>query len=169
MDKPVTLPPGRAKLATRRLPTGSPAFANTIGMSEVAFFAASAGGVECVTMTSTLSRTNSPAISAKRSGRPSPQRYSIMMLRPSIQPSSPRRCANAALHGIVVEAVAAPRNPTVGSFPGRCWALAASGHAAAAPPSSVMNLRRLIIRSPRRRGRAASAAPRGQALWPFSG
>jgi len=38
-------------------------------------------------------------------------------------------------------------------------ARAASGHAAAAPPSSVMNSRRLT-RSPRRRGRAASAASR---------
>jgi hypothetical protein len=33
-----------------------------------------------------------------------------------------------------------------------CCARAASGHAAAAPPSSVMNAR-LLIRSPRRRGR----------------
>ena len=55
--------------------------------------------------------------------------------------------------------VVAPRNPMVGSFPG-CWARAASGHAVAAPPSSVMNSRRLIIRSPRRRGRAASAEDR---------
>ena len=37
-----------------------------------------------------------------------------------------------------------------------CCARAASGHAAAAPPSSVMNSRRLT-RSPRRRGQAASA------------
>ena len=47
-------------------------------------------------------------------------------------------------------------------------ARAASGHATAAPPSSVMNSRRLIaaiIRSPRRRGRAASAAHRGRAPW----
>jgi len=34
-----------------------------------------------------------------------------------------------------------------------CCARAASGHAAAAPPRSVMNARR-FIRSPRRRGRA---------------
>jgi hypothetical protein len=40
-------------------------------------------------------------------------------------------------------------------------ARAASGHAAA-PPSSVMNSR-LLIRSPRRRGRAASAGLRGRA------
>jgi putative ABC transport system substrate-binding protein len=42
-----------------------------------------------------------------------------------------------------------------------CRACAASGHATATP----MNSRRLIIRSPRRRGRAASAALRGRAPW----
>src|SRR5262249_9132934 len=42
-----------------------------------------------------------------------------------------------------------------------CCARAASGHAAA-PPSSVMNLR-LLIRSPRRRARAADQARRCQA------
>ena len=49
-----------------------------------------------------------------------------------------------------------------------CCARAASGHAAAAPPSSVMNLR-LFIRSPRRRWRAAAAALRGRAPWPYAG
>jgi adenylate cyclase len=39
-----------------------------------------------------------------------------------------------------------------------------SGHAAAAPPSSVMNWRRLT-RSPRRRGRAASAVRQGGVPW----
>ena len=34
------MPPGRARLATRPVPTGSPATANTIGMSDVACFAA---------------------------------------------------------------------------------------------------------------------------------
>src|SRR5262245_12911373 len=47
------------------------------------------------------------------------------------------------------------RNPITGIA--GCCARAASGHAAAVPPSSVMNVRRLI-RSPRRRGRAATAA-----------
>src|SRR5262249_36569589 len=41
------------------------------------------------------------------------------------------------------QAVVAPRNPMVGSFPG-CCARAAIGHAAAGPPSSVMNSRRFI-------------------------
>jgi hypothetical protein len=35
-----------------------------------------------------------------------------------------------------------------------CSALARSGHTATALPSNVMNRRRLIIRSPRQRGRA---------------
>jgi hypothetical protein len=94
IDRPVMLPSGRAKLATKALPTGSEATANTIGMSDVACFAASAGTVPDVTMTLTFNRTNSDAISAKRSGRPSAQRYSIVRLRPSIQPCWPRLCAN---------------------------------------------------------------------------
>src|SRR6516164_10839799 len=40
-DKPVTLPPGRARLATRPLPTGSPTATATIGIVDVACFAAS--------------------------------------------------------------------------------------------------------------------------------
>ena len=44
-----------------------------------------------------------------------------------------------------------------------CCALAASGHAAAAPPSSVMNSR-LLTRSPRQRPRAKSAELRPSAL-----
>ena len=47
-----------------------------------------------------------------------------------------------------------------------CCARAASGHAAAAPPSSVMNSR-LFTRSPRRRGRARSAALSGRASLRF--
>src|SRR6516225_1900675 len=43
-DRPVTLPPGRASEATRPLPIGSPAVGKTIGMLDVACFAAIAGG-----------------------------------------------------------------------------------------------------------------------------
>jgi hypothetical protein len=53
-------------------------------------------------------------------------------------------------------------NPPIRRTRPDCRARAVNGHAAA-PPSSVMNSRRLIIRSPRRRGRGASAALRGQA------
>jgi hypothetical protein len=72
-------------------------------------------------------------------------------------------------------AVAAPKRrpirlrPNARSNPGSqgpqlpaCCARAASGQLAAAAPSSAMNSR-LLIRSPRRRGRAAWAALRGRA------
>ena len=106
----------------------SPPSSNTIGMTDVACFAATTGALRCVTMTSTFSRTNSAAISAKRSLRPSAQRYSIAMVRPSIQPSSRSRCTKAAIHGRCVD-VPDARNPMVGSF---CCARAANGRPAVA-------------------------------------
>src|ERR1043166_2641869 len=45
---PVTLPPGRARLATRPLRTGSPTEAMTTGMVDVACLAAKAPGVRVV-------------------------------------------------------------------------------------------------------------------------
>ena len=125
IDKPVTLPPGRARLATRPVPSGSCASAKTIGMTDVACFAARTA-LPDVTMTSTFKRTNSAAISANRSLRPSAQRYSIAMVRPSIQPSSRSRSTKAAVHWPAKRVV--PKNPTVGSFPA-CCARAAIGHA----------------------------------------
>jgi hypothetical protein len=61
----------------------------------------------------------------------------------SIQPSSRRRCTKALTHSLLAERVLWPKNPITGSF-ARCCALAASGHTAAAPPSSAMNSRLLI-------------------------
>src|SRR5215475_5543405 len=51
--KPVTLPPGRARLATKPTPTGSPTAANTIGTVGAACFAAITAGGPPVTMMST--------------------------------------------------------------------------------------------------------------------
>src|SRR5262245_35308493 len=75
LDKPVTLPPGRAKFATRPVPTGSPAIAK-IGISRVACFAAKAQGVKIAAMTSTLRRTNSSASPGSRFAFPSAERSS---------------------------------------------------------------------------------------------
>src|SRR5262249_14336313 len=55
-----------------------------------------------------------------------------------IQPSSRSRCTKPAIHWPWVEGVPPPMTPIIGSFDG-CCARAASGHAAATPPSSVMN------------------------------
>ncbi len=81
--RPVTLPPGRAKLATSPACTGSVALIMTIGIVVVARLAASAGAWEEATITSTFCRTRSAAISAKRSRRPSAQRYSMRTFLPS--------------------------------------------------------------------------------------
>jgi hypothetical protein len=53
------LPPGRAMLVTSPVATASPLIAMTMGIVRVAFCAALAAGVLCVTMTSTLRRTSS--------------------------------------------------------------------------------------------------------------
>src|SRR5262245_5955833 len=139
---PVTLPPGRAKLAIRSPPTGSIPNGKTMGMTDVACFTVEAANA-FVTMRSTFMRTNSAAISAWRAGRPSDQRYSIAILRPSVQPSSRSRCTKAAVQGLQIEA-SVPKNPMVGNFPA-CCAFAASGQAAAAPPSAASKSRRPMV------------------------
>jgi hypothetical protein len=53
LEKPVMLPPGRAKLVTSPTAIGSATAAITIGMVVVACFAARAHGVKVATMTST--------------------------------------------------------------------------------------------------------------------
>src|SRR5215469_1704495 len=72
---PVTLAPGRARLATRPAPTGSPTLTITIGIVLVAFLAANDACVTTETITSTLSRTNSAASCGSRSNLPSANRY----------------------------------------------------------------------------------------------
>ena len=67
LESPVTLPPGRARLATKPAPTGSPAFVITMGMAVVAFLAANADGVPEATIRSTLRRTKSAVSSGRRS------------------------------------------------------------------------------------------------------
>ena len=58
---PVMLPPGRPKLVTSPLVTGSPAPMKTMGMVLVACLAARAASVGGATMTSTWSATSSAA------------------------------------------------------------------------------------------------------------
>src|SRR5262249_11046144 len=69
---------------------------------------------------------------------PPPSESRIATVRSSIQPSSRSRCTKPAIHWPWVEGVPPPMTPIIGSFDG-CCARAASGHAAATPPSSVMN------------------------------
>jgi len=56
------------------------------------------------------------AISAKRSLRPSAQRYSIAILRPSVQPNSRSQSKKAEVHSLCAAGVPEPINPTIGIF-----------------------------------------------------
>ena len=152
---PVMLPPGRARLATRPALTGSSPVMKTIGIVVVAALAASAPTALNAAITARLAgrpaRPRAPAADPADC-RPSGTRSRRCGRRRSRLRSAP---AGTRRRGPRVRAVLALRKPITGIA--GCCARAASGQAAAAPPSSVMNSRRLI-RSPRRRGRAASAA-----------
>ena len=70
--KPVMLPPGRAKLATRPSSTGLPAWVNTIGIVRVAACSAAASCEPMQTITVGLRSTISRAMMLNRSGWLSP-------------------------------------------------------------------------------------------------
>jgi len=89
--KPVALPPGRARFATKPAPTGSTACANTIGTVRVACSKGVAAGMPLAKTTSGESATNSAACLRKLSASPPPQRRSIRTLRPTAQPASCNR------------------------------------------------------------------------------
>ena len=85
--KPVTLPPGRDRLATKPLPTGSETFAKMMGMVRVCCSINAVMGVFCVRMRSGCSPTSSFANRCIKSASAAAQRASIRMLRPSVHPS----------------------------------------------------------------------------------
>src|ERR1041384_1860946 len=113
---PVMLPPGLARLATNPLPTGSVSCAMTIGIVEVDSFTTRVTVGPAETIASTLRRTNSAAISRRRSGFPSAERHSIMMFLPSTYPSSRRPWRNASVRAVMAEAGASSWNPMRGIF-----------------------------------------------------
>lgn len=127
-------------------PTGSASSVKTIGMNDVACFIAGVATPDD-TMTSTLSRTTRQRLQRRFRSAPPPRRYTIVAVRPSIQPSSPRRWTKAAVHGPPPDAEVFPKNPMVGSLPFGC-ARVASGHAAAAPPRRAMISRRFTGTTP---------------------
>src|SRR5215813_6053228 len=139
---PVRLPPGRLKLATRPASTGSPPILKTIGIVEVDALAACAeASPPLVTITATLRETRSWTSSGRRSYRPSAHRNSIATFLPSTKPVSLKPCRKADSIGPSVTGDLPLKYPITGIG---CCARAARGHAAAAPPSSVMNWRRLM-------------------------
>ena len=116
----MTLPPGRARLATRPAPTGSPTFVITMGMVVVTLLAANVAGVPLTTIRSTLSRTNSAASSGRRSFFCSANRYSMVMFFLSFHPSLLSSCRNASKRTAILEAVLLSRKPMRKIFPACC-------------------------------------------------
>ena len=143
---PVTLPPGRPRLATAPLPTGSETSVNTMGMMEVAAFAASVPGVALVTITSTFSATSSAASAGMRSLRLSACRYSMTRFLPSTQPSAASRLRKAVSRiGKASLGWSRPMRRT------GCVCARAHGETAAAPTAISANIdSRLSMRSPDR-------------------
>ena len=120
LESPVTLPPGRARLATKPAPTGSPTFVITMGMVVVALLAANAARVPATTIRSTLRRTRSAASSGRRSVFCSANRYSMAIFFPSIHPSLLISCRNASTRTALPEAVLLSRKPMRKIFPVCC-------------------------------------------------
>ena len=120
LDNPVMFPPGRARLATNPLPTGSVSNDMTMGIVEVASLAARVTVGPVVTMTSTLRRTSSAASVGRRSGFSSACRYSMTMFLPSSYPSSRRPCRNASVRAATAEGEVVFRYPIRGIFVGCC-------------------------------------------------
>ena len=148
---PVTLPPGRLRLATRPCLTGSLPVTKTIGIVVVAALAASAAPA-FATITATGRRTNRPpAPAAGRIALP-PSGIRSRRSGPRRSPASVKALAE---RGHEVRASASDRAVEEADHRHRRLLRAhAKRPRAAAPPRSVMNSRR-FIRSPRRRARAA--------------
>jgi hypothetical protein len=94
---PVTLPPGRARLATKRPATGSVPLTITIGIAEVAFSAARIAGEDTATIRSTPLRTRSAARSGRRSKSSLAARISNRRSRPSTYPRSRSRWRSSGI------------------------------------------------------------------------
>ena len=110
-ERPVTFPPGRARLATTPAATGSVEVAITMGIVLVAFFAANGVGPPETTIRSTLRRTRSAARSGSRPGFPSANRYSTLIFFPSIQPRLLSSCRNASTRTVLPAALLESRKP----------------------------------------------------------
>ncbi len=175
---PVTFPPGRAKLATSPVPTGSVTCTMTIGTVLVARFATRAAGKPTATITSTLRPTNSAASSGSGSILPSAYRCSKAMFCPSIQPSSRSPCRNASRTGVGEEGgggEAGDKRPILATFPA-CCASAASGAARTARtmrptsrktrkcPRQSLRPTRASKDCPRTRSRGMMTSPEGRTV-----
>jgi hypothetical protein len=127
LSRPVMLSPGCARLAYSPVPTPSWVATATIGIVRVACFTMLATVLLGATITSTLSRTSSAAISGMRSRLPAARRQTISRFCPSTYPSSRSPSTIPSIHGVrLLKAI----YPDGRAFFTCCCALAVSGQAA---------------------------------------
>src|SRR6516225_61096 len=120
-------------------------------MVEVAAFAASPEtSPPAATITATRLFTSSAAKAGNRPKSPRAQRNSTTKFLPSTSSLSLRPLRNAASTLCESSGERLLMNPITGRVP--CCARAASGHPAAAPPTSVMNSHRLTSQAPQTEG-----------------
>src|SRR3954451_24157891 len=167
---PVTLPPGRAKLSTSPVATGSPAPTTTTGIVADPCLAASAAGKPKAMITSTRSATSRSTSCGKRSTCPVAPIVSISRLRPGAWPRSARaRKSDGPKPSTGVTGAPPMSSPT--RWPsGPTCAVARRGAATTAPPRLSRNSRRLMG-SPRgrrlpRRSAPCLSAPSPERSWP---
>ena len=162
MLKPVRLPPGRARLATRPAATGRRHRRRRSGSSRLHLWPPLSATPALATITSTLRPTKSAANAGNRSYCPSAQRYSIATFCPSMiagfaqslsERGHKRRRRRRATHCRESRSPASPSAAREGRAP-----------TVIAPPRTRTSSRRLI-RSPHRRVPAGSAAVRYRAAW----
>ena len=131
---PVALRPGRARLSTMPAPTGSMAWAKTIGTVRLARCRAWYVAPTPAKTTSEPSATSSSAYGRSRARSPAAQRYSIRALRPTAQPASCSPCRNAARRICDSGSSAlVPMSTPIRRMRSPCCACAASGNPTAAP------------------------------------
>ncbi len=116
----MTLPPGRPRLATRPVRSGSTIPTRTTGIDDVAALAARAACVLVTRIMSTFIATSSAARPGKRSSRPSAFRRSMTIFWPSTYPRSRNPVRNASWAGSAAERASSVRTPIRGSFPACC-------------------------------------------------
>src|SRR4030095_11144987 len=120
VDKPVMLPSGRARLATKPEATGSLSKPIIIGVMALASLSARVGAGPPVTMTSTGRCASSDASLERRSLLPSANRDSMTRFFPSTHPSARTPWRSASRRAGLDDGYAAPRKPMRRSFSGCC-------------------------------------------------
>ena len=164
---PVTFPPGRLRLSTNPIATGSLAVMKTIGIVAVAPFATKVGTSLIVKITLARSRIKPSASAGTRSRRVSAQRYSIATSLPSAKPAAAIPSTNAAVNcGGVAEAYPGPEKSDCGHLRllgarrnRPCRHRAAEKRAVSLPPPRLRTRHRSGLSQNWERGRQVTERP----------